>query len=244
MGLDALYMLIQTIVVFFLGSSRLLMMDPRQRFAVEVIAMVVFASALYIWLFVVAKRSLHLLVLVGIIFGVMFRSVTSFLQRLIAPNDFVVLQDVGFASFNTIDQTLLWVAIGIIGAATLVLIRLLPQFDVLLLGGELAIGLGVNYQRTVTVALVLVTVLVAVSTALVGPITFFGLLVANLAYMLMGTSYHRWVLPAAGLLAVAFLVGGQLVLEQVFTFNSSLSVMIEFLGGLMFIYLLLRGHAR
>jgi iron complex transport system permease protein len=244
MGFDALYMLIQTIVVFFLGSSRLLMMDPRQRFAVEVIAMVVFASALYIWLFVVAKRSLHLLVLVGIIFGVMFRSVTSFLQRLIAPNDFVVLQDVGFASFNTIDQTLLWVAIGIIGAATLVLIRLLPQFDVLLLGRELAIGLGVNYQRTVTVALVLVTVLVAVSTALVGPITFFGLLVANLAYMLMGTSYHRWVLPAAGLLAVAFLVGGQLVLEQVFTFNSSLSVMIEFLGGLMFIYLLLRGHAR
>lgn len=244
MGFDALYMLIQTVVVFFLGSSRLLMMDPQQRFFVEVAAMVVFASALYFWLFVVAQRSLHLLVLVGIIFGVMFRSVTTFLQRLIAPNDFVVLQDIGFASFNSVDQTLLWISIGIIGLATLVLIRLMPQFDALLLGREIAINLGVNYTRTISLALVVVTVLVAVSTALVGPITFFGLLVANLAYMLMGTSFHRWVLPAAGLLAIFFLVGGQLILEQVFSFNSSLSVMIEFVGGLMFIYLLLRGHAR
>ncbi len=244
MGFDALYMLIQTIVVFFLGSSRLLMLDPKLRFAVEVVAMVVFATALYVWLFVVAQRGLYLLVLVGIIFGVMFRSITTFLQRLINPNDFVVLQDIGFASFNSVDRTLLSLSTGIIVVLSVIAWRMLHVFDVLLLGRETAISLGIDYRRSVIAVLILVTVLVAVSTALVGPITFFGLLVANLAYIIMGTNFHRWVLPAAGLLAVFALVGGQLVLEQVFTFNSSLSVMIEFFGGLMFIGLLLRGHAR
>lgn len=244
MGFDALYMLIQTVVVFFLGSGRLLSLDPRLRFGVEVVAMVVFASVLYFWLFVAAHRSLHLLVLVGIIFGVMFRSTTGFLQRLIEPNDFVVLQDAGFASFNAIDQTLLGIAVAIIGAVTIVVVRMLPVFDVLALGRETAINLGVDYRRVVTIVLVMVTILVAVSTALVGPITFFGLLVANLAYMLVGSSSHRYVLPAAALLAVVALVGGQTVLERVFSFNSSLSIMIEFAGGLMFIILLIRGAAR
>ena len=244
MGFDALYMLIQTIVVFFLGSSRLLMLDPKLRFAVEGIAMVVFATALYVWRFVVAQRGLYLLVLVGIIFGVMFRSITTFIQRLINPNDFVVLQDIGFASFNTVDRTLLYISTAIVVALSIIAWRMLHVFDVLLLGRETAISLGIDYRRSVTLVLILVTVLVAISTALVGPITFFGLLVANLAYILMGTNFHRWVLPAAALLAICALVGGQLILERVFTFNSSLSVMIEFFGGLMFIGLLLRGHTR
>ncbi len=86
--------------------------------------------------------------------------------------------------------------------------------------------------------------LVSVSTALVGPITFFGLLVANLAYMIAGSAKHRIILPVAALLAVFCIVGGQTILERVFTFNSALSVIIEFLGGLVFIILLVRGHAR
>jgi len=244
MGFDALYMLIQTIIVYLFGSSRLLMLDPQQRFAMEVFVMVVFSSALYFWLFVKAERSLHLLVLVGIIFGTMFRSITNFLQRLIDPNEFVVLQDAGFASFSAIDQTLLWVAAGVIVAISLVIIRMLPMFDVLTLGREMAIGLGVNYRRVITVTLVLVTALVSVSTALVGPITFFGLLVANLGYMLIGSAKHRWTIPAAALLAIIALVGGQTLLERVFSFNSTLSIIIEFFGGVMFIVLLIRGSVR
>jgi iron complex transport system permease protein len=90
----------------------------------------------------------------------------------------------------------------------------------------------------------LVSVLVAVSTALVGPITFFGLLVASLAHSLVGTSRHRYVLPAAALLAIICLVGGQTLLERVFSFDTALSIIIEFVGGIVFIILVLRRAAR
>ena len=116
--------------------------------------------------------------------------------------------------------------------------------DILTLGRDMAINLGVNYRRAIVTVLIMVTMLVAISTALVGPITFFGLLVANLAYMLIGSPYHRFVLPAAAIMAMIALVGGQTILERVFAFNSSLSIVIEFVGGIMFLALLLRGNVR
>lgn len=244
MGFDALYMLIQTVVVFLFGASGFVRFGAELRFGLEIAAMVVFAGLLYLWLFVFAARSLHVVALAGIIFGVLFRSLTNFMQRLLEPNDFAVLQDAGFASFNAVDQTLLSIAAAIVVGSTLVLLPLLPVFDALSLGQEIAINLGVDYRRAVMVILVLITALVAVSTALVGPIMFFGLLVANLAYGLIGSPSHRYVLPAAALLAVIALVGGQTVLERVFAFNSSLSIVIEFVGGILFIGLLLRGYAR
>lgn len=244
MGFDALYMLIQTVVVFFLGSAQLAQIDPRSRFGMEVFAMVLFSGVLYWWLFIRVDRSLHLLVLIGIIFGVLFRSVTNLLQRMIDPAEFAVLQDAGFASFNAVDQTLLGITSIAIIAVSVIIWRMTHVLDALALGREVAISIGVDYRRTVMMVLALVTVLVSVSTALVGPITFFGLLVAHLAYMTIGSSSHRFTIPAAGVFSIVFLVGGQMILERVFSFNSSLSIMIEFLGGLLFIILVLRGAAK
>jgi iron complex transport system permease protein len=92
--------------------------------------------------------------------------------------------------------------------------------------------------------LVVVAVLVSVATALVGPVPFFGLLVANLAHVLVRDHRHRVVLPAAVLLGALCLVGGQVVLERVLGLNSSISVVVELAGGIAFLVLLLRGAAR
>jgi iron complex transport system permease protein len=104
--------------------------------------------------------------------------------------------------------------------------------------------LCLDHNRSVTIVLILVAILVSVSTALVGPVTFFGLLVANLAYLLAGTHKHRFVLPVAVFIAIICLVGGQLILERVFAFDTALSIIIEFLGGIVFLVLLIRGIAR
>lgn len=244
MGFDALYVLLQTSIVFFLGVGALTSIDPQLQFVIEIVVMIVFSGFLFRWLFLGEERSLTLLVLVGIVFGILFRSLSQFMQRMLDPNAFNVLQDSFFASFATVDTTLLVVATGIIALVSLFAWRLGHTYDVLSLGRAHAINLGVDYKRTVVFILMLVSVLVAVSTALVGPITFFGLLVASLAHSLVGTSRHRYVLPAAVLLAITCLVGGQTVLERVFAFDTALSIIIEFLGGIVFIILVLRRAAR
>lgn len=244
MGFDALYVLLKTGLVFFIGPQMLALIDPHLQFGIELVLMIGFSLILFQWLFLSGGRSLHLLVLVGIVFGIFFRSLSSFMQRLLDPNAFQVLQDAFFASFSTVETTLLGVSSAILGVVTLVLWRMGHTFDVLSLGRDTAINLGVAYRRTVVIILVMVSVLVSVSTALVGPITFFGLLVASLAHGLVGNSKHKYILPAASLLAIIALVGGQTVFERVFAFDTALSIIVEFLGGLVFIILILRGAAR
>lgn len=241
MGFDALYVLLQTTLVFTLGSANVVRLSPNERFLMEVVMMVGFSAMLYRWLFVGTKHSLHLLMLVGIIFGTFFRSITMFMQRVIDPNEYEILQDLLFASFNSFDRELLTISAVAIGLISLVIWRLRHTFDVLALGRETAINLGINYYRVVTITLICVTVLISVSTALVGPVTFFGLLVANLAYQIIGTYKHIWIIPCAALLALIFLLGGQMIVERVFAFDTSLSIIVEFIGGIVFIILLLRG---
>ncbi|CEA08823.1 Vitamin B12 import system permease protein BtuC [Arthrobacter saudimassiliensis] len=244
MGFDALYMLIQTVLVFALGGQVLLSAPESVRFLLEIALMVGFSFLLYRWLFTGAGRSLHLMLLVGIVFGTMFRGFNSLLQRLIDPSEFIILQDLFFASFNRVDPTLLGVSILAVAAVSVVAWRMRHQFDVLSLGRETAINLGVEHRSAVTKTLLICSVLVAVSTALVGPVTFFGLLIASLAYQLCSRFRHTAVLPIAVFLGIIALVGGQLVLEQVFSFDTALSIIIEFVGGIVFILLLLKGSIK
>jgi iron complex transport system permease protein len=166
------------------------------------------------------------------------------MQRIIDPNEFVVLQDRLFANFNSVDGNLLAVSAAAVIAVSVIGWRLMHTYDVLALGRETAVNLGVDHNRVTSVVLMLVAILVSVSTALVGPVTFFGLLVANLAYQIAGTHKHRFILPVASLLAIICIVGGQLVLERIFAFDTALSIVIEFVGGIVFLALLIRGTAR
>src|SRR5690606_21721925 len=106
----ALYVLIQALVVFWLGQAPADSGSPATKFLLEVALMTAFACLLFRWLFSGAVRSLHLMMLVGIIFGLLFRSLSSFIIRLIDPNEFLVLQDRMFASFNAVRVDLLLVS--------------------------------------------------------------------------------------------------------------------------------------
>ena len=244
LGMDALFALVQTVLVGVLGGAALAALDARVLFAVQVAVMVGGTVALFGWLFTGRRRSLHLLLLVGVVVGTLLRSITTMLQRVMDPNEFAVLQGRLFASFNAVDPELLGVTTVLVVAACAVTWHRRHEIDVLALGPAAATGLGVPHRRAVTRLLVVVAVLVAASTALVGPVTFLGLLVANVAYVALRTHEHRWLLPGAALVSVLFLVVGQVVLEHVLGFDTTLGVVIELVGGLVFIVLLLRGVAR
>lgn len=112
--------------------------------------------------------------------------------------------------------------------------------DVLALGRPAAIGLGIDHDRLCRRALAVVAVLVSAATALVGPVAFFGLLVASLAHLVTRSAHHAHLIPAAAMIGAIILIAGQTVFERVLGLQSTLSVVIEFAGGLLFLFLLLR----
>ncbi|ANU24379.1 iron chelate uptake ABC transporter family permease subunit [Planococcus donghaensis] len=240
MGLDSLYMLLQTLLVFFLGSSHVTIVNKQVNFMLSIAVMVIFALLFYRLLFKKNDRPIYFLLLVGIICGTFFGSITTFLQVLIDPNEFSIIQDRMFASFNNVNADLVWTSLVVITLLIAFAWKQNASLDVLTLGRDTAINLGVNYDALVKQMLVLSAVLIAIATALVGPITFFGLIVANLSYQFFTSYKHSVLLTGAIIISVIALVGGQWVVERIFTFNTTLSVIINFIGGIYFIYLLLK----
>lgn len=244
MGFDAFYGLITTVMVFLFGASGFLSADSMTLWILQVAVMVAFSVLLFTWLFAGKRRSIHLMLLVGIVLGTFFRSFTEWMQRMLDPLDFQVVTDAMFASLTRPDPTLLAFTAVLVVAGCLVLVPLLAKLDVLTLGEPMAVGLGIDHRRLVMLLFLVVSVMVAASTALVGPILFFGLIVANLAYSYAGSFRHRWTLPSAVLLGMVCLLGGQIIIEQLLGWNGTLSTVIEFAGGLFFLYLVLRKGAR
>ena len=240
MGFEALFVLIQTLVIFFVDAQGIPYIGIIGKFLFESLLLILFSLFLYRGLFTKLKQNLHLVLLIGIILGTLFRSFSNLLQRLMTPSEFAILQSRIFATFTRAEPVLIIFSLVIASVIGLFLWRMRYRFDVLALGRDNAINLGVDYQKSVTIILLLVSVLVAISTALVGPFTFLGLLIANLAYSISGSSQHRFLLPTAVLLGIIFLVGGQLFLAQVLNLVGALSIVIEFIGGSLFIFLLLK----
>ncbi|CAM4308372.1 putative ABC transporter permease protein YclO [Paenibacillus macerans] len=239
-GLDSLYMLLQTFIVFLFGGTALTLMSKNLRFLLAVGFMVLFAGLLYRLLFRKEGRNIYHLLLIGLVFGTFFSSLSSFLQKLIDPNEFLVIQDKMFASFNNVDTDLLMISLAGVLLVGWYFARFSKYLDVLALGRDHAVNLGISYEFVVKRMLIVVAVLISISTALVGPITFLGLLVANVAYQFLDTYRHQTLILGASLISFIALLGGQLLVERVFTFSTSLSVIINFIGGVYFIYLMLK----
>ena len=215
LGLDSLYMLIQSFIVFVFGSGTLARLGENFNFIVSVAFMVGFSLLLFRFLFKREERNIFFLLLVGLVMGTFFQSLSTFMQVLIDPNEFLVIQNRMFASFNNMNTDILWLALLISFLAVLFALKDLRTLDVLSLGRENAINLGVNYDYMVKKFLIIISILISVSTALVGPITFLGLLVVNLAREILKTFKHKYLIIGAILIASIALTFGQLLAERI-----------------------------
>lgn len=160
-------MLIQTGIIFLFGSANMVIMNKNINFIISVLLMILFSLVLYQIMFKGEGRNIFFLLLIGIVFGTLFSSLSSFMQMLIDPNEFQVVQDKMFASFNNINTELLWLAFIIFLLTGVYVWRFTKFFDVLSLGREHAVNLGIDYDKVVKQMMIVVAILVSVSTALV-----------------------------------------------------------------------------
>ncbi|EAH6805035.1 iron chelate uptake ABC transporter family permease subunit [Campylobacter jejuni] len=240
-GLDSLYMLLQSALIFSFGAANLSVYKNDINFLITLVCMVVFSLGLYKILFS-SDRSIYLIMLLGLVFGTLFSTLSSFFEVLINPDEFMVIQGRMFASFDNIAFDVLILAYIISFLSFIWIFRYMKFLDPLNLGKDLAINLGINYQKISKQLMIIIAILTSISTALVGPITFLGLLVVNITYELFKTAKHSILLSACILISILALLGGVFFVSRVFDYNATISVVINFLGGIYFIYLVLKGN--
>lgn len=244
MGFDSFYLLLQSTLVFIYGDKTFQALSNSNNFLLSVLFMLLFAFLMYLFVFKKENKSIYVLLLVGLLLGTLFRSISSFIAILLDPNEFLFVQASMFASFEHIQVSLLGISTAVLIGVMVWGARYFRQLDVATLGRENAISLGVDYNKLVRNNLLIISVMVAVSTALVGPITFLGLLVANLSYELFKSNKHREMIAGCCLLTCVVVIGGQYLVEHVFNMSTTISIIINFIGGIYFIYILLKTNKK
>ncbi|WP_210128830.1 iron chelate uptake ABC transporter family permease subunit [Staphylococcus sp. GDX8P102P-2] len=244
MGLDAVYMFVKVLIVFVFGVQSVFVTNLYISFLISLIVMIGFSLLLFQGIFRIGNVSVYLILLVGIILGTFFRSITGFLELIINPEDFLAVQSAMFANFDASNTKLVTLCGVILIILIMITVYAIPYLDVLLLGRDQAINLGISYQTLTRILLILVAILVSISTALVGPITFLGLLTVNLAHELMKTYQHKYILPATICISWISLFLAQAIVENFFQATTQVSIIIDLVGGSYFIHLLIkRRHA-
>lgn len=240
MGLDALYGLVQTTVVFLFGSSSILFINKSLNFIVTCGLMLLLSMLLFKSVLKGKEQNIFFLLLIGTVTGTLFKTFASFMQVLIDPNEYDTLYAKLYASFNLINTKILLLVLVIVLIIFVLVYEDIKKLDVISLGRDTAVNLGVNYDKFTKKMLVFVAILVSVSTALVGPITFLGILVINLTHELIKSYKHTLLIPVSILISIIALVGGQFIVERLLNFNSTIAIIINFIGGLYFLRLLLK----
>ncbi|RIN30677.1 iron ABC transporter permease [Staphylococcus succinus] len=240
MGLDSVYMFVKVLLVFVFGVQSVFVTNLYLNFIITLVVMIVFSLILFQGIFRIGDVSVYFILLVGVILGTFFKSITGFLELIINPEDFLAVQSAMFANFDASNSKLVTLCGIMLIILVIITIIAVPYLDVLLLGKDQAINLGISYKTVTRVMMILVAILVSISTALVGPITFLGLLTVNLAHELMKTYEHKYILPATICMSWLSLFIAQAVVENLFEATTQVSIIIDLVGGSYFIYLLIK----
>lgn len=240
LGYESLYSFIQTGTLFFFGAGALVGFSGMEAFFLQVSLMIAMSLVLYGWLLSGKYGNLHLMLLVGIIIGAGLNSVSGFMRRLLSPSEFDLLQSRLIGSVNNADSEYFPIVLPLVIMTALCLFLYSKKLNILALGKDVATTFGVRYQANIIFTLILVALLMSITTSLIGPLTFFGFLVAMLGYQAAPTHDHRYIFPMVFAIGFCILTSAYFLLYHVFQAQTVVSVIIELFGGITFLIVILR----
>lgn len=242
-GFDSLYLMICSIVVLFFHQLLVPnVINIHIFFFITVGIMIVFSRALYRLLFIIKENTIYYVLLSGVVLSLLFRSIYTFFISIMDVAQYDALQRKLYASFDLIQYDLLFVSIILALLTTKYIVPMLSDLDVYLIGKDNAKMLGIDIDKVQDDCIKIISVLVSIATVLVGPITFLGLFVVNIVYMIYSNNIkHIHLILGSTFLSWIILILGSLLVERVFEFDTNLTVIINGIGGIFFIYLLLKG---
>ena len=239
LGMNSMYTLVHTAVIFVAGSGSILATNSNLSFAVDLLVMALSATFIYSYMFRKTGNNVLYVLLIGTVLSSFFGSIQSTMIRVMDPNEYDALLTTLVADFNNVNGEVIGFSLILLAALAIFLRKDLMLLDVITLGKNQAINLGVDYDRTVRRLLLGVVLCIAVATAMVGPISFLGLIIANLARQLLKTHKHSLLIPGSALMAMLAIIAGQLISQHIFSYAVPISTFITIGGGIYFLYLLL-----
>lgn len=239
LGMNSMYTLVHTAVVFVVGSGSAVANNSNLSFAIDLVIMAIAATFIYSYLFKKTGNNVLYVLLIGTVLSSFFGSIQSTMIRVMDPNEYDALLTTLVADFTNVNSEVIVFSLILLAALAFFLRKDLRLLDVITLGKDQAINLGVDYDRTVRRLLLGVVLCIAVATAMVGPISFLGLIIANLARQLLRTHKHSHLIVGSALMGMLAIIGGQMVSQHVFSYAVPISTFITIGGGIYFLYLLL-----
>ncbi len=180
------------------------------------------------------------LLLSGVIVGLFFTSCVMLATVLLAAAELqgVVLWLMG--NLGPASTGSLGVLAVVLGIGVAALLREAPRLNVLALGEEQALQLGVEAERVKRVVFVAASLITGAAISAAGSIGFVGLIVPHAARLLLGPD-NRNLVPMSVLLGAAFLILADLGARTVAVATElPVGVITSFCGAPLFVYLLRR----
>lgn len=180
------------------------------------------------------------LTLAGTAVAALFASLT---QGMLAANE------------KALEEVLFWLAGSVAGRKLEMLTAVLPYFivgwlgslllaqkvNVLMMGDDVAKGLGQRTNAAKIGVALLVVLLAGSSVAVAGPIGFIGIIVPHIARALVGVD-HRWVLPYCALIGAILLIAADIGARYILMPREvPVGIVTAFLGVPFFVYIARRG---
>ena len=239
LGMNSMYTLVHTGIVFAAGSGSAIARNSNLSFAIDLLVMSVAATFIYSYMFKKAGNNVLYVLLIGTVLSSVFGSIQSTMIRVMDPNEYDALLTTLVADFNHVNVEVIAFSLFLLIVLTILLRKDLMLLDVITLGKDQAVNLGVDYDRTIRRLLLGVVLCIAIATAMVGPISFLGLMIANLARQLLKTHKHKYLIIGSAMMGMIAMIGGQLISQHVFSYAVPISTFITIGGGIYFLYLLL-----
>jgi iron complex transport system permease protein len=155
------------------------------------------------------------------------------------PDEFQSLTIRTEVSITNMNLSIIWLALPLMIIIIYLLMKDYREYDVMTLGEHNAIGLGVRYAKKMNTSLIYMALAMSISTALIGPISFLGLISVNAAREMLKDYKHLPLFIASSMIAVIFLVLGQGIIAET-GYLTTVTVLISMVGGMYMIYLILK----
>ncbi|MGM0445558.1 MAG: FecCD family ABC transporter permease [Bacillota bacterium] len=180
-----------------------------------------------------------MMVLSGIVVSSLFNAFISILKYMADPYEKlpgIVFWLMGGFSRTGWDELIFAAPFIVLGIIIILLIRW--HLNVMSMGEEEAISMGVNVKLIRSVMIIFSTLMVSASVATVGQVSWVGLVVPHISRFIVGAD-HRYMVPASGLLGASFLLLMDDIARSLTGAEIPISIITALLGAPFFAYLLI-----